>query len=49
MLRLEEHIEVSERLFDVYPVLVYPCRIYNHGTNTGQLRPPRPDQMTKGG
>ncbi len=29
--RLEEQINVSERLFDTYPVLIYPCRIYDHG------------------
>ena len=29
-------------------VLVYPCRIYDHGQHTGQLRPPRPDQMVPG-
>ncbi len=26
----------------------YPCRIYDHGVHTGQLRPPRPDQMCPG-
>ena len=29
-------------------MLVYPCRIYDHGQHTGQLRPPRPDQMVPG-
>ena len=28
----------SHELFDTYPVLVYPCRIYDHGPHTGQLR-----------
>ena len=45
---LEEQINVSEKLFDTYPILVYPCRIYDHGKHTGQLRPPRPDQMCPG-
>lgn len=44
MNKLEEQIDVSERLFDTYPILIYPCRIYDHGGNVGQLRPPRPDQ-----
>jgi len=46
--KLEEQIDVSEKLFDTYPILVYPCRIYDHGQHTGQLRPPRPDQMCPG-
>lgn len=48
--RLEDQIDTSERLFDTYPILIYPCRIYDHGpSNRGQLRPPRPDQMCPGG
>jgi len=46
--KLEEQIDKSEELFDTYPILVYPCRIYDHGEHTGQLRPPRPDQMVPG-
>jgi len=46
--KLEEQIDKSHELFDTYPVLVYPCKIYDHGAHTGQLRPPRPDQMVPG-
>ena len=46
--KLEAQINISHELFDTYPVLVYPCRIYNHGKHRGQLRPPRPDQMVPG-
>lgn len=36
---LEDSIETSERLFDTYPILIYPCRIYDHGRKKmGQLR-----------
>jgi len=42
--RLEDQIDVSEKLFDTYPILIYPCRIYDSGL--GQLRAPRKDQMT---
>ena len=28
----------SHELFDTYPVLVYPCKIFDHGAHTGQLR-----------
>ena len=31
LFRLEDQIDTSERLFDTYPVLIYPCRIYDHG------------------
>ena len=46
--QLERQIDVSEELFDAYPILVYPCRIYDRGQHTGQLRPPRADQMCPG-
>ena len=46
--RLEEQIDVSEKLFNTYPILIYPCRIYDHGANSGQLRPPREDQICPG-
>ncbi|KAJ6639587.1 Delta(24)-sterol reductase [Pseudolycoriella hygida] len=46
---LEDSIETAEKLFDTYPVLIYPCRIYDHGRKKmGQLRPPRLDQFTPG-
>ena len=37
---------MSERLFDTWPILVYPCRIYDGAR--GQLRSPKPDQMVPG-
>ena len=46
--RLEEQIDVSEKLFNTYPILIYPCRIYDHGAHSGQLRPPREDQICPG-
>lgn len=48
MNQLEDQIDASEELFDLYPILIYPCRIYNHGPHRGQLRPPRPEQMVPG-
>ncbi|CAG0905348.1 unnamed protein product [Darwinula stevensoni] len=44
---LEEQIDKATELFDTFPLLVYPCRILNHG-QAGQLRPPRKDQMVPG-
>lgn len=38
---LEQQINTSEQLFDAYPLLVYPCRIYDHGPNSGQLKQPK--------
>ena len=46
--KLEDQINTSHTLFDTYPILVYPCRVYDHGKHVGQLRPPRPDQMVAG-
>lgn len=30
MTDLEKSIDLSEEVFDTYPVLVYPCRVYDH-------------------
>lgn len=35
---LEDSIDLAEELFDTFPLLIYPCRIYNHGEHKGQLR-----------
>ncbi|XP_078661242.1 delta(24)-sterol reductase-like isoform X2 [Branchiostoma floridae x Branchiostoma belcheri] len=45
---LEKSVDRAEELFDTYPILIYPCRIYDHGVGRGQLRPPRKDQMCPG-
>ncbi len=45
---LPRAIELSEHLFDIYPVLVYPCAIFDHGELSGQLRPPRHDTRVPG-
>jgi len=45
---LERAIELSEHLFDIYPVLVYPCAIIDHGEQSGQLRRPREDTKIPG-
>ncbi|XP_019613547.1 PREDICTED: delta(24)-sterol reductase-like [Branchiostoma belcheri] len=45
---LEKSVDRAEELFDTYPILIYPCRIYDHGVSRGQLRPPRKDQMCPG-
>lgn len=34
---LEKQIDISEKLFDLYPLLIYPCRIYDHGPHSGQI------------
>lgn len=39
---LENQIDTSEKLFEAYPLLVYPCRVYDWGQSSGQIR--RPDQ-----
>ena len=36
--RLEDQIDTSERLFDTYPILIYPCRIYDHGPSNRDTR-----------
>ena len=31
-------IDKCDELFDMYPILLYPCRIYDRGPGSGQLR-----------
>jgi len=45
---LEQSIDKSEELFDTYPLLIYPSKIFDHGPHRGQLRPPKSDQFTPG-
>ncbi|KAJ8962634.1 hypothetical protein NQ318_001027 [Aromia moschata] len=46
--KLEEQINTSEKLFDAYPLLVYPCRIYDHGAHSGQLKAPKKVNLIDG-
>ncbi|XP_049877400.1 delta(24)-sterol reductase-like isoform X1 [Pectinophora gossypiella] len=38
---LERQIDIASELFEKFPLLVYPCKIVDHGPSSGQLR--RPD------
>lgn len=46
--KLEDQINISEKLFDVYPLLVYPCRVYDHGSGSGQLKQPKQHDIVPG-
>lgn len=49
MTAMEQSIDICEELFDLYPVLIYPCRIYDHQRGPqGQLRAPREADMVPG-
>ena len=43
MSTLERSIDLAEELFDTYPILVYPCRMYNR--SHGQLRSPNKEEL----
>ena len=46
---LADQVNTAEKLFDTYPLLVYPCRIYDHQRGPqGQLRPPPKDRIVPG-
>ena len=46
---LKDQVNTAIDLFDTFPLLVYPCRIYDHNRGAqGQLRAPRKDQQTPG-
>ncbi len=48
MTAMSRAIDLSHRLFEMYPVLLYPSRIYDHGPLQGQLRAPRPQDRVPG-
>lgn len=45
---LEKQVDKSEELFDSYPLLVYPCRVYDRGPRSGQLRRPPKKYLVPG-
>lgn len=45
---LENQINTSEKLFEAYPLLVYPCRIYDRGPGSGQLKRPKSKYIIPG-
>jgi len=46
--KLEDQINTSEKLFDLYPLLVYACRVYDHGESSGQIKRPKPEYLCPG-
>lgn len=46
--KLEEQIDRSTLLFDAYPLLVYPCRIYDYGNGSGQIKAPKMEYLVDG-
>ncbi|CAG4989368.1 unnamed protein product [Colias eurytheme] len=45
---LEKQIEISTELFDKFPLLVYPCKVIDHGPSSGQLARPQAKYMVPG-
>jgi len=41
-------VNKSDELFDMYPILLYPCRIYDRGPGSGQLRHPAAEDRVPG-
>ncbi len=41
-------VNKADELFDMYPILLYPCRIYDRGAGSGQLRHPAPEDRVPG-
>lgn len=46
--KLEDQVNKSEELFDLYPLLVYPCRVYDRGPGKGQVPRPLPQYLCPG-
>ena len=45
MTEIETALDYADKLFGIMPVLIYPCRIFDHGPASGQLRSPKADQV----
>ncbi|XP_013137479.1 PREDICTED: delta(24)-sterol reductase-like [Papilio polytes] len=45
---LEKQIEVASVLFEKFPLLVYPCKIIDHGPSSGQLKHPHKKYLVPG-
>uniref|UniRef100_A0A914UJW1 Delta(24)-sterol reductase n=1 Tax=Plectus sambesii TaxID=2011161 RepID=A0A914UJW1_9BILA len=46
---LKDQVNTAIELFDTFPLLVYPCKIFDHGLqHQGQLRPPPKERLTPG-
>ncbi len=41
-------IDKADELFEMSPILLYPCRIYDRGPGSGQLRNPDPNDRVAG-
>jgi delta24-sterol reductase len=47
--KLKEQVNTAIELFDTFPLLVYPCRIYDHNRKAqGQLRCPQKELIIPG-
>lgn len=46
--KLEEQIDTAEELFDIYPLLVYPCKVFDKGQGSGQIRQPQSTDLCPG-
>ncbi|XP_063830459.1 delta(24)-sterol reductase-like [Ostrinia nubilalis] len=45
---LEKQVEIASVLFEKFPLLVYPCKVVDHGPSSGQLKRPDPKYMVPG-
>eukprot|EP00928_Gymnodinium_smaydae_P072652 TRINITY_DN55981_c0_g1_i1.p1 TRINITY_DN55981_c0_g1~~TRINITY_DN55981_c0_g1_i1.p1 ORF type:complete len:546 (-),score=58.44 TRINITY_DN55981_c0_g1_i1:140-1777(-) len=48
MTEMERAVDLSATCFDLWPLLIYPCKEFDKGPGKGQLRPPRPEQLCPG-
>jgi delta24-sterol reductase len=48
MSAMADAVDKSDELFDMYPILLYPCRIYDRGPGSGQLRHPAASDRVPG-
>lgn len=48
MTDLERAVNLSAEVFDLWPILIYPCKEFDRGQAHGQLRPPKPEQLCPG-
>merc|ERR550525_274082 len=48
MTSMRDAVEKATECFDMFPLLLYPCKEWDHGDKSGQVRRPKPHQKREG-
>jgi delta24-sterol reductase len=48
MSAMKRAVNKADEIFEMFPILLYPSRVYDHGEAQGQLRQPAPEDIVPG-